>query len=84
MRGLVYRRVNAYWHHLRTPAGMYFATSRAEVFRKAGLPEPVSGGHRLAAQVSDRQRDLQEFIRQEQAAALRASEAQRGARHVLS
>lgn len=84
MRGLVYRRVNAHWHHLRTPAGMYFATSRAEVFRKAGLPEPVSGGHRLSAQVSDRQRDLQEFIRQEQAAALRASEAQRGARHVLS
>jgi hypothetical protein len=63
---------------------MYFATSRAEVFRKAGLPEPVSGGHRLSAQVSDRQRDLQEFMREEQAAALRASEVQRGARHVLS
>ena len=84
MRGLVYRRVNAHWHQLRTPAGMYFATSREEVFRKAGLTEPVSGGHRLARQVSDRQRDLQEFMQQEQAAALRASEVQRGVRHVLS
>lgn len=84
MRGLVYRRVNAHWHQLRTPVGMYFATSRAELFRKAGLPEPVSGGHRLARQVSDRERDLQEFMQEEQAAALRASEVQRGARHVLS
>lgn len=81
MKTCIYREVSPDWHQLRTSAGLFFGRTKAEVFRKAGVQ--VSGGHRLARQVSERQQALEEFAREQQQAALRASEVQKGVRHVL-